>query len=417
MGMNNCGTRRRLVMTALLAVGALGLGSFAWARGEGIKAGSGRLHFGADLELSFDSNPGYFPSGAANSAFDLMLRARPLFSLDFPSEVVSFQLNGKVGYDYYFGLDNKRTSDLSTVSGDADLKLGINPNGQFSFFLIDTFSRSGDPRYTSLAGRFDRTDNEVKAQFQIKPGGGALMFDLAYAFYLDWFDNTFDTARAVSNYAHRAFFSGKWKFLPKTALALDFDADIRRYFGEYSDGTRNPDVNGIRATLGLIGQISPSISIVVKVGYGDSLISSSTYTGSDYRSVVGQAEMTYQAATTMFQLGYSRNFQPVVLFGYFGQDRFYLRFRQQLAGRFTLSADASLDLLDYGQAAAAGVEARFDYFVSGGAAFEYHLLDWLSLALDYRFQALFSSFQQPLAGSGGVDYNQHMVTFRLGLDY
>jgi len=412
----------------IIAVLVMGASGHAWARGDGIKAGSGRLHFGLDLELTFDSNPGYFPSGNENKYFDLMMRTRPIIGLDFPSDAVSFSLDGKVGYDYYFGIDNSLTKRLSSVSGEAGLKLGFNPNGQFSVFVTDDFARTSDPRYTSLTGRFDRTDNEAKLLFQIKPGGGALMFDLAYGFWLDWFDDNPDIdSRSLSSYAHRAYFSGKWKFLPKTALSLDFDADIRRYpYGSRTSDIRNPDVNGIRATIGLIGQISPSISLIIKAGYGDSLLSGGirdtgdAYAGKNYRSVVGQAEMSYKAATTLFQFGYTRNFQPVMLFAYFGQDHFYLRFKQQLAGRFDLTADVGFDLLGYGQALFENTNYngnRFDYFLTGGAGFAYHILDWITLALDYRIQSLFSDYQQPLAGSGGVDYIKHMVIFRVGLDY
>jgi hypothetical protein len=400
---------------AIIALLVLGSGQ-ANARGNGIKAGSGRLHFGIDLELIFDSNPGYFPSGSANQAMDLVLRTRPSLTLDFPSDVVAFELNGKVGYDYFLGIENSRTTDLSTVSGEADMSLGFNPNGQYSFFVIDNFSRSGDPRYTALSSRFDRTNNEIKALFQIKPGGGALTFDLAYGFFLDWFDGS--AAKGLSNYGHRAYFSGKWKFLPKTALSLDFDADIRRFPDAYDAGPKNPDVNAIRATLGLIGQISPSISLIVKAGYGDSLILEG-YAGAGFRSAVGQAEISYKGATTLLQGGYSRNFQPVAGFAYFGQDRFYLRFRQQLGGRFSLGADVAFDLLAFGVPIDPifGTGSRFDFFLSGGASFEYHIMDWLSLALDYRIQSLFGDWTQPISPGATIDYNKHTVGIRIGIDY
>ncbi len=411
---------------ALLVVGAPGA---AAARGNGIKAGNGRLHFGIDLELAFDSNPSY---SSTNGFYDMMLRTRPTIALEFPSETISFELDGKVGYDYYFGVDNSKSSNLSTVSGEADMQVGINPNGQFSFFLIDTFSRSGDPRYSALAGRFDRTDNEVKALFQIKPGGGALMFDLAYGFFIDWFDEVGNTleqkanSMALSNYGHRIYFSGKWKFLPKTALTLDFDSDLRRYPNEYSiSGERGstPEVNAIRTSVGLLGQISPTISIVIKAGYGDSLIGGAkmldgtAYSGKDYRSAIGHAEITYRFGNTLVQGGYSRNFQPVALYAYFGQDRLYARFSQQLMGRFTILANIGFGLLDYGQSVDASDESRFDYSLSGGASFGYHILDWLDLSLGYHIQARFSDYSQPLAGAGGIDYTRHMFTFRVGVDY
>ena len=434
MKMMHIGTCLSSIAITLLVIGLPGA---VEARGNGIKAGSGRLHFGIDLELTYDSNPGYAP---INPYFDLMLRTRPSITLEFPSESVSFDLEGTVGYDYYCGLDNPLSTDMSTVTGEADMKFGINPNGQFSFFLTDNFSRTGDPRYSVSNGRLDRTDNEVKAQFQIKPGGGALMFDLGYGFFIDWFDQARGlgyNSKSLSNYGHRVYFSGKWKFLPKTALLVDFDADLRRFPYKYeifepggaARQVNSPDVNAIRATVGLIGQISPSISVVIKAGYGDSLLGDAKmsdeegtpYTGEDYRSAIGQAEVTYKSGTTFLQAGYSRNFQPVMLFGYFSQDRLYARFSQQIMGRFTILLNIGLDLLDYGQpvvTSSSTSSTRSDNFLSGGASFDYHILEWLDLTLDYRLQALFTEYIQPHDPIGaGTDYYKHTFTFRVGVDY
>ena len=164
------------------------------ARGLGIKAGAGRLHPAIDLDFVYDSNVSYSSSG---SAADMIMKIRPGITLSFPSEMVDFEMSGRVGYDYYFGVDNSVSSDLSSVAGEADLHLGINPKGQFSFFFEDIFSRTSDPRYNSLSGKFDRTDNEAKARLQFKPGGGALMFDLAYGLFVDWFDSDFANADAL----------------------------------------------------------------------------------------------------------------------------------------------------------------------------------------------------------------------------
>jgi len=408
-----------LLGCACAALIVAGAGRICEARGLGIKAGEGRLHPAIDLDLVYDTNPGYF---ADDPISDLVLRIRPGLTLTFPSEMVSFELNGRVGYDYYFGVDQSRTSDLSTFAGEADMQVGFNPEGQVSFFIEDNFSRTGDPRYTSLSGRFDRTDNEAKARLQIKPGGGALMFDLAYGFFIDWFDEQGGTeSEALSSYGHRAYFSGKWKFLPKTAVSVDFDADIRRYPNSYSTGDKNMDVNAIRATVGLLGQISPSIAISIKAGYGDSLLPDrADYPGDNYRSVVGQAEMTFRGTTTFLQVGYTRNFQPVVLFAWFGQDRAYARLRQQIAGKFTISLDISYDYLSYGSGVSQDTRDqgdRSDHLLSGGVEFDYHILDWLEIGLAYGIQARFSDWQQPLAGSGGVEYNKHMFTFHIGVDY
>ncbi|NMB76089.1 MAG: hypothetical protein GYA21_13290 [Myxococcales bacterium] len=399
----------------LCAIAVLAAGQQGFARGKGIKAGEGRLHLLFSLDLVYDTNPGYFPEDATG---DLVLKIRPGFALNFPSESVSFDMNAKVGYDRYLGVQKAAMRDLSAVAGEADLKLGINPNGTVSFFLEDVFSRTGDPRYTSFAGKFNRTDNEAKVHFQLKPGGGAMMFDLAYGFFLDWFDDSGVNATALSSYAHRAYFSGKWKFLPKTAVAIDFDADLRRYPNAYQDGSQNMDVNAIRATVGLLGQITPTLSLVVKAGYGDSLLPSRTgYTGSGYRSAIGQAELSYTAGTTFLQFGYSRNFQPVVLFVYFGQDRIYGRFRQQIAGKFALSADVGFDFLSYGTSIqTASPSDRTDYFLTARVAADYYALEWLNFGLGYSFQGVFTDYTQPLNGSA-AGYQKHMIDLHVGIDY
>jgi hypothetical protein len=402
------------VRWATVVLLVVGWAAVCEARGIGIKAGAGRLHPALDLDLVYDSNASYRTDDAVG---DLILRIRPGITLSFPSEKVSFDLSGKVGYDYFFGVEESATSDLSTVAGDADLRVGFNPAGQVSFFIEDSFTRSGDPRYTSLSGRFDRTNNEAKAHLQVKPGGGALLFDLAYGFFLDIYDDNPGT-QGMSSYGHRIYFSGKWKFLPKTAVTLDFDSDLRRYTESYEWGGANPDVNAIRATVGLLGQISPSISLTVKAGYGDSLLGSG-YTGGDYRSVIGQAELTYKAGTTFIQAGYVRNFQPVPLYAYFGQDRGYARLRQQIAGRFSLSLDLGFDWLAYGQSIQSEVVAqgdRSDGLLDGGLSFNYHILDWIEVGLAYNIQARFSAWEQP-QGYGGVDYTKHIVTLHAGVDY
>lgn len=396
----------------------LGLAGTVGARGVGIKAGSGRLHPALDLDLVYDTNAGYFSEDPIS---DLVLKIRPGVTLSFPSDKVSFELTGKVGYDYYFGIDNDRTTDLSTVAGDASMQLGFNPEGQVSFFIEDHFSRSGDPRYTSLSGRFDRTDNEAKAHLQIKPGGGALMFDLAYGFFIDWFDESSDfaDADAYSSYAHRIYFSGKWKFLPKTAVTLDFDSDLRRYPNEASWG-QNVDINAIRATLGLLGQITPCLSLSIRAGYGDTLLAGpSGYAGDDYRSVIGQAELTFRSGTTFIQGGYTRNFQPVVVFAYFGQDRVYARLRQQFAGKFSLSLDVAFDWLSYGTAVPTSTAAqgdRSDGLLYGGVSLDYHIQDWIEVGIAYDLQWRFSDWTLS-QNSASVDYQKHMFTFHVGVDY
>jgi hypothetical protein len=396
------------------------------ARGRGIQAGSGRLHPSLDLDMVYDSNATY---RADNAVSDMVLKLRPGLTLSFPSDVVSFELSGKVGYDFYMGVQQSATKDLGAVAGDATMKVGFNPKGQFAFFIEDSFTRTGDPRYNALTGKFDRTDNEAKARVQWRPGGGAIMFDAAYGFFLDLFDesSTYPSS-AMSNYGHRIYFNGKWKFLPKTAVTLSFDSDLRKYTDSYPNtpemgdlaGQKNTDINAIRVKVGLLGQISPTLSVVMNVGYGDSLIGDDNYGGEDFRSVIGQAEATYRAGTTFIQGGYLRNFQPVALFAYFGIHRLYLNLRQQLGGKFSISADASCEFMNFGEFMSSTIQtsqgSRSDVSIRAGVTGNYHIQEWLSVGLNYKTLIRVSEWGQP-ADDSSVEYNKHLFALQIEIDY
>jgi hypothetical protein len=415
----NASVCRSAVIGCLLIIPVMIIGAGnAAARGMGIVAGEGRLHPSLDLELAYDTNPSYYANGTPGKTGDMVLRIHPGITISYPSEIVSVDVTGKVGYDWYMGISNKDFRNLSTIVADGDVKVGFNPNGQISFFIEDLLSRTGDPRYTSITQKLNRTDNEAKAHFQIKPGGQALTFDLAYGFFLDFFDDY----KEYSSYAHRIYFSGKWKFLPKTALIVDADADLRRYRDAVypADMTsRNIDMNGIRVTVGMRGQITSKLGLTVKVGYGDTLLDkTATYTGSDFRSAIGQAEIEFRSGTTFLKGGYLRNFQPVMFFAYFGQDRLYARFLQQIAGKFSVEATIGFDFLAYGKdIRQTGSTNRSDKFLAGNLIVGYNILDWISVGLRYDFQALFSNYKQPVSPTAGVEYDKHVISLFVLLDY
>jgi hypothetical protein len=421
----NASAYRSAVIGCLFIISMMVIGEEnAAARGAGIAAGEGRLHPSIEVDLAYDTNPGYFPDGHADKKGDMILRLHPGISIEYPSEMISVDFTGTVGYDWYFGIGSEKSRDLSSIVANGDLKFGINPKGQISFFIEDLLSRSGDPRYTSLTQKLNRTDNEAKVHFQIKPGGQALTFDLAYGFFFDLFDDY----KEYSSYAHRIYFSGKWKFLPKTALIVDFDADIRRYVdaayptvpnSSYS-GLRNIDINGVRAYVGLLGQITPMLSIMFKAGYGDTVLNKpASYTGSDYRSAIGQAEIDFRMGTTFLKGGYLRNFQPVMFFAYYGQDRVYIRFIQQIAGKFSIDANIGFDFLAYGKNILPenNQGKRSDKFLAGNLILGYNIIDWLKVGLRYDFQALFSDYKQMDSSQTGVEYNKHVFTLFVNVDY
>jgi hypothetical protein len=121
--------------------------------------------------------------------------------------------------------------------------------------------------------------------------------------------------------------------------------------------------------------------------------------------------------TTFLQAGYLRNFQPVMFFAYFGQDHFYVKFMQQIAGKFSIEANVGFDLLNYSKDVAPTHDRRYDNFLAGNLILDYNILDWLNVGLRYDVQALFSSYKQHDPASTGVEYNKHIITLFVKLDY
>jgi hypothetical protein len=389
------------------------LAGSAAGRGIGIKAGKGRLHPMMNLDLVWDSNPGFQSSDVVS---DLIIRVQPGLSLHLPSDSMDFKVDSRIGYDFFLGLDNSATRDWSSFNGDADLMLAVNPNGPYGFTVTDKFSRSSDPSYSGYSQRLDRINNGAKALFHLKPGGGALSFDVGYGFFLDRFDDFSE----MNNSGHRFYLTGRWKFLPKTAVVVDCDTDLRRFPESSAGGGKNPDSNSIRATLGLVGQISPTIAVILKAGYGDSLLRGGTlagggaYTGDGYRSVIGQAEASYQLGTTFIKGGYLRSFMPAASFGYFAQDRLYAELQKQLMGRFTLSAKLSFDILAYGISVvetpnSSGTD-RTDHYLDGSLEAEYHWIDWLAVGIRYDIRVLTSNWAE-------AEYTKHILTLQIHVDY
>ncbi len=103
----NASACRSVVTSCLLIIPLMIVGEkYASARGEGIVAGDGRLHPSLDLDLAYDTNPGYFTNGAVG---DMFLRIRPGITIEYPSEIFAVDIAGRVGYDWYFGISNPDT--------------------------------------------------------------------------------------------------------------------------------------------------------------------------------------------------------------------------------------------------------------------------------------------------------------------
>ncbi len=394
-------------------IGAFLFATAVQARGVGIQAGAGRIHASMDLDTTFDSNPNF--DIPANEKSDMLLRIRPGLAIQFPSSSFEFELGAKVGYDYYMGLEEKKTSDYSAIAGEADMVASINPEGQVTFNIEDTFVRASDPINSESGLKLQRTDNEARGKLALKPGGGALSVDLGYGYAINYYDDISEggtrvyDGKANSSYAHRAYFGSTWRFLPKTAVVLDVNGELRRYI---EDATGNVGMNAIRATLGLNGYVTSTISVKLAGGFGDTMMQESG--GDDFKSFIGKAELAYNAKTTYVQGGYNRSFRATPGYGYFGQDRLFAWLRQTIAGKLSLFGEVGFDWLAFGRGQDNTMPERKDTLLSAKVAIDYSVNDWFDFGVGYNI-LLRSSETEGIAQS--TDYTKHMATFHLGVNY
>ncbi len=309
----------------------------AQAEGNGLLIGETRLHLGIGVEGGYDTNVRYQPSKSATP--DAQMDIKPMLELKTPEKMVSFELGGDLDIVKYFGIDDNKTSDLSTLNADANTNLIFNPKGQLRFTISDIFSRNNDPRSDAI-GNFNRTSNSSGAKIEYIPSGGAFELGLGYNFYFDIFDK--DTNLGYMDaISHQPEFNIKWRFFPKTAFVIDSSMDMRSYPNTSTINNvtiSNQDQMGIRATAGLMGLMTPRLSTTLKVGYGDTLADK----GSNYRSVIGKFELTYDFnVQSRASLGYVRDFQPASLYGYYGLDKVYMKLSYLFAGRLLLNLGGS----------------------------------------------------------------------------
>ena len=390
----------------------------ASAEGNGLLIGESRLHLGIGVEGGQDSNVNY---ASSNAVSDYLLHVKPMLKLAVPSETVAFELGGTLDVLRYFGVNDTgsmKTENLSTVQGLAAMRTAFNPKGKFIFILKDDFVRSSDPR-NDLLGTFAHTTNTAGAGFDFKPGGGTLSLSLAYNFFYDRFDEGTGLS-AADSYAHQPTLDIKWAFFPRTAFVLGASGDIRRYPNAQTGnagglGFQNSDLNAIRSYVGILGMITPKLSMNLRAGFGDTLAVKAG--AQNYASVTGMAEFQYDlAAATRFTLGYTRDFQPAPIYGYYSTDRIRASATQGLFGKLTLSLDASVDLEGFGRqidSTGKDLGTRSDVLTVVIATIDYAILQSLTIGVSDNLQLRSSSMS---AGTSS-NYTKNVALLKLTFFY
>jgi hypothetical protein len=390
------------------------------AGGNGIKVGDGRLHPFFDLETRLDTGVGYFLNDETPNPDDIrdelsseiVLRLRPGLRLDVPSSKMLFNAQAQAEYVLYTGLLEKQSTYGSHLEGEANLSAHFNPEGQVGFVLADQFARSDQTRNAALGAGVLSLFNELRASLPIKPGGGAIEVTPEVAWGVEFFspiglaipvgcvEGVCDPVE-VDQFDYnnlRAGVDARWRFLPKTALVLETDLDLRSYF----EGT-NPNAVLLRTMAGLAGLVSPKIAVNAKVGWAHNFGEQGGST------LLAQLEGTYLFSPTMtFKGGYYRTLTPVAAYGLFRDDRIYAEARALFGGKVVLHGYAALDFLGF----YSETEPRSDTLVSLDLGPEYQFKPWLVGAAGY----LLSTRSSSLVGAG-VNYTRNEFYLRLTLVY
>jgi hypothetical protein len=414
-----------------LVLGVLG-SRVAWAQqppiatgGNGFKVGDGRLHPFFDLETRLDTAVGYFPDDATPDPNDLMgtlspevvLRLRPGLKLEVPSSKVALSASGRVEYVRYTGLLTKQSTYSSHLEGAADLSAHFNPQGQVGFVLANQFIRSDQTRNAALGAGVLSLFNELRASVPIKPGGGAIEVAPEIAWGLEFFqplspvnppvipvgcDEDVCDPVTVDAFDYTNLHAGvdaRWRFLPKTALVLDVDLDLRSYLRT----TNSPDALLLRAMGGLAGLVSSKIAVTAKVGWGHN------FSGAGGSTFIAQLEGNYLFSPTMtFKGGYMRTLNPVAAYGLFRDDRGYAEARTLFGGKLVLHGYLAADFLGFYDP----TRPRSDTLLTLDAGPEYQFKPWLVGAAGYLLTTRSSS----VAGTG-LNFTRHEAYLRLTVVY
>jgi hypothetical protein len=387
--------------------------------GNGLKVGSGRLHPFLDLETRLDSGVGYFSADGASVdevsgdlSGDLLLHIRPGLRLELPSPTLAISLNANVDYVLYTGWVTERARAASNLQAMADLSARFNEEAPVSFVLSDQFSRSDRTRNAAVGAGVLSLFNELRASVPLRPGGGAIEITPEVAWKMEFFQSL-GTQRplgcaegsvcdplALETFDYnnvRGGVDARWRFLPKTAVVVDTDFDLRSYFG----GT-HPDAQLLRAMAGLAGLVSPKIAVTAKAGWGQNF---GTTGGGTF---LAHLEGTYMMTPTMtFKGGYLRTLEPVSAYGLYRDDRGYVEARTLYGGKLALHGTLSYDLLNF-----QGDTLRSDNLFSVDLGSDYRFRPWLLGGVGYLLNTRSSSMP-----GAGINFTRHEGYLRMTVSY
>jgi len=406
---------------ALLMLVALSAASaFAQAPAPlGFKVGDGRLHLLAEVDSRFDSLVGYFEGqGVPSPEIVFTPRVGLSYGLESPSTLVKFSANAE--YLIFSGLLSPASRTLSRPQAMVGLETSFNRDGAVSFDLGDTFTRSDRTQNPSAGIGVISLFNALYVAAPIHPGGRALEITPRITWGVEFFeplltglttcpagDITCDPALVSNmNYSNLNFaLGGRYKFLPKTAIVLDTNFDLRTY---WAPTTANLPAQILRGRAGLAGLLTPRFSVTLLAG------AAYDFAATQRAAPIGQAELMYLVGeSTSVAVGYVRDMMPVPVFGTFADDRGYLNARLGFMGdRLTLNGTASVDYFTF-FGPMGTVSQRSDLLIAFNAGPSFVVTSWFVVGATYGLGYRTST----LSSQTGINFVRHEANLRLTFRY
>jgi hypothetical protein len=426
--------------TWLLGLGAcaLLLATPARAEGPGIKLGDRLLlHLGLAAEFRYDDNFFFQDASQAKvSAFEFVLR--PSVDLATSSRgsaggMVEFRLHA--GMAYMELITNRDIlAGHRSFSVDAGALMTLFPKGRFNISLFDNFVRTTQPPYGNEPYNLDRDTNQLGVRLQYSPGGKRLTLALSYVFGVDFFEN--DTFRDYNLFTHGLALYISWRFFPKTALYLSVSDAINKYQHHGTNGFDQPDSYPLHAELGVMGLITPKLSVNAYIGYGYGFIQYDAAAVAAGRQVdqgspntaVGGLNLSWKPTLlSTGNIGYKYDFANSLLGAYYDAHQVYINWTQ-LIWRFTGAIALRYSNIHYhGVAPNTQTDALGDSRIDNSLGFDlrldYPFKDWLvaSFGYDLQYNAtpahLVTNPMMPMLGLIPLGYLKNEVWLRIGVLY
>jgi hypothetical protein len=203
-------------------------------------------------------------------------------------------------------------------------------------------------------GAFDRHVINIGGAVHYQPGGGSFQWDvLTYRSGLTFFASPIFAVG--DNGDHNLGSSGRWLFLPKTAMVFDANLGFIRY--------ASPDLNsGVNtaARLGLNGLLLTRLGVLVMAGWATSFRENTNGLPRSYDDLIVKAELRYYLAAggqlpegvnpigvSSISVGYDRSFNNSYLGDFFQRDRGYAGVNWSFAQRFVMALDGGVSGISY----------------------------------------------------------------------